>query len=135
MVDRQDSPLLVLYVDDESANRVVFEACFGQDFIVSSVDSGEEGLARIQDQDFHVIVADERMPGLTGQEFLKIAAQLRPQTLRILVSAFVDESDVFAAIDAGIIHAFYRKPWNYEALRESMLSGASPERCVAATSG
>ena len=70
----------ILYVDDERGNRVVFEQTFAHRFpLLKTVSSGPEALAAMAEHDIAVLVADQRMPGMSGNELLAIARERSPE--------------------------------------------------------
>jgi response regulator RpfG family c-di-GMP phosphodiesterase len=110
-----DEPARVLFVDDEenilkSLRRLVAE----EDFEVLLAASGEAGLAILREtgEDMAVIVSDQRMPGLTGVDFLQQARALAPDAGRILLTGYADISATIDAINKGGAHRYISKPWN-----------------------
>ena len=91
----------ILYVDDEPSNLIVFEAAFDEQFNVITCQSAEEALAYLQDHPVPVVVADQRMPEMTGVEMFVQVRRLYPHTQRVILSGFTDSD---AAI-ASTIHA------------------------------
>ena len=75
----------ILIVDDEPANLRTIERLLRADFEVLTAGSGAAALEMISRYDIALIVSDQRMPGMTGVEFLKRAAVVRPQTVRIML--------------------------------------------------
>jgi diguanylate cyclase (GGDEF)-like protein len=72
-------------------------------------------------QKVHVIISDQRMPGMTGVEFLSQAKELYPSTVRMILSGYADLTSVTDAINHGAIYKFLTKPWENETLRASVL--------------
>src|SRR5262249_17862581 len=73
---------LVLYVDDEPTNRLVFQSAFGQDFRVQVAPSAAEALERMKSDTVGVVLADQRMPDITGVELLAIVKDRYPDAIR-----------------------------------------------------
>src|SRR6476659_1984512 len=94
---------LVLYVDDERANRIVFEQSFNKKFRIKSVDSGEAALAVIAEEPVAVLVTDQRMPGMSGDELLVRFKSLSPDTIRIVVTAYSDLDPILRAVNEGLV--------------------------------
>ena len=67
-----------------------------------------------------VIISDQRMPGMSGTEFLSKAAQLYPNTVRIILSGYTDLNVVTDAVNRGSVFKFLTKPWDDERLREQV---------------
>jgi two-component system, NtrC family, sensor kinase len=113
----------VLFVDDEPENLAVFEAACADRFAVLTANSGAEGLALLAQHEVAVILADQRMPGMTGLELLERARHESPQTLRMLVTAYSDLSTAEDAINRGHVRRYLRKPWNNEDLCATLADG------------
>jgi signal transduction histidine kinase len=111
---------LILYVDDEEPNLAVFEATFEADFDVATVGSGEQALAFMRQREVAVLLADQRMPRMTGAQ---LAARVRaefPDTIRLLVTAYTDLAAATAAINEGHVLRYLQKPWDVAELRASL---------------
>ena len=67
-----------------------------------------------------VIISDQRMPGLSGTEFLARVRQLYPKTVRIVLSGYTDLATVTDAINRGAIYRFLTKPWDDDVLRDEI---------------
>ncbi len=102
---------LVLYVDDERANRVVFEQSLGADFRIKVVADGESALEILETEDAAVLVTDMRMPGMSGEELLRIAKERKPSTIRMVVTAYADVDPILRAINEGLVARYIIKPW------------------------
>ncbi|MBN1547204.1 MAG: response regulator [Syntrophaceae bacterium] len=109
----------ILCVDDEenilsSLERVFLEE---EDYEIITANSGEKGLAILNERKIDLIISDQRMPGMSGTEFLKQARSLHPDTIRIVLSGYADFDTVTAAINEGEIYRLIQKPWQeYELL-------------------
>ena len=69
----------ILFVDDETANLRLLERLFRNSYEVFTAASGSEALDLLAVHDVALIISDQRMPSMTGSEFLKQAAEMRPQ--------------------------------------------------------
>jgi len=101
---------LVLYVDDEKANRIVFEQSV-TDFNVITASDGPQALELMAQQDVAVLVTDMRMPEMSGEELLRIAKERHPQTIRMVVTAYADVDPILRAINEGLVVRYIVKPW------------------------
>ena len=111
--------LALLLVDDEPNILSSLTRVFRRDgYTLYSAGSGEEALAILQREQIGVIISDQRMPNMTGAEFLALAKNLRPQTIRIILSGYTDLNTVIKAINTGAAFKFLTKPWEEDALRE-----------------
>ncbi|MGV9012845.1 MAG: sensor histidine kinase [Flavobacteriales bacterium] len=107
----------VLYVDDEEGNLTAFRASFRRDFDVHTESSGNSAIAFLEKNPVHVVISDQRMPGMTGSEFLAIVRQRWPRSARLLLTGFSDIEAVIDAVNHGGIHAYITKPWDPTDLR------------------
>jgi response regulator RpfG family c-di-GMP phosphodiesterase len=109
-------PVKVLLVDDEenilrSLRRLLVE----EDIEVLTATSGENALAALADyKDIGLIISDQRMPGLTGVDFLAQAKKIRPQAIRILLTGYSDINAAIDAINRGGASKYLTKPWKDE---------------------
>lgn len=102
----------VLLVDDEPQVLLALEDLLGEDFAVLKTASPEEALEMVaQDKDIAVVLSDQRMPKMTGDELLS-RIDASSDAKRILVTAFADLSAVIRAVNNGKIFAYVTKPWN-----------------------
>ena len=101
----------ILLVDDEPANLRMLERLFRDKYDVVTSESGVEAVELLMQHDVAVIISDQRMPGMTGIEFLKKAAQLRRQTVRMILTGYTDIDDLVDAINSGVIYKYITKPW------------------------
>lgn len=107
----------ILYVDDDVPNLDVFYRVFRFDYEVLKAGSGAEGLVIVKNNpDIAVIVSDQRMPGMTGVEFLENTAQLLPYTQRIMLTAYTDNEALILSIQKGHVYDYVVKPWSKETL-------------------
>lgn len=102
----------VLYVDDEEGNLMAFRASFRRDFEVHVASGAEQALALLEKEPMHVIISDQRMPKMTGAEFLAVVRTRWPRSVRLLLTGFSDIEAVVEAINQGGIHAYITKPWD-----------------------
>ena len=106
----------ILLVDDEPQVLVALEDLLGDDFSVLKTASPEEALLIVeQDHGIAVVVSDQRMPRMTGDELLARLAAMS-DARKILVTAFADLSAVIRAVNNGKIFAYVTKPWNADDL-------------------
>ena len=93
-----DAPL-ILYVDDERPNRVVFEASLAGEFRIKSAPDARSALEILAETQVAVLITDMRMPDMTGDELLRIAKERWPSTIRMVITAYSDIEPILAAID------------------------------------
>ncbi|HRA62427.1 MAG TPA: EAL domain-containing protein, partial [Burkholderiaceae bacterium] len=109
----------VLLVDDEPNVLAALKRLLRADgYRILSASSGQEGLDILASQKVDIIVSDQRMPGMTGVQFLRQAKALHPQTIRIVLSGHTELQSVTDAINEGAVYRFLTKPWDDAQLRE-----------------
>ena len=102
----------LLLVDDEPQILTALEDLLGDDYTVFKSESPERALDLVrQDHDIAVVITDQRMPQMNGDEFLRrIGAG--SHALRIMVSGFADLPAVLRAVNEGKVYAYVTKPWD-----------------------
>lgn len=111
---------IVLYVDDELPNRIVFDQSFNDEFAVRVVDGPEAALAFLAESgnDVAVVVTDMRMPTMTGDQLLRRVKERWPQTIRIVLTAYNNVEPILAAINEGLVARYLVKPWDRDELAQ-----------------
>jgi DNA-binding NtrC family response regulator len=107
----------ILVVDDEQDNLDAFRFNFRKHFDLHTATSGAEALELLRTLDAAVIISDQRMPRLTGIDLLKQAAQLRPDAVGIIVTAFTDVDVLIEAVNMGHVYRYITKPWDSRDMR------------------
>jgi len=104
------SELDVLFVDDEALLlRALKRALEDSPYRVETASSAREGLLRLQEKPFDIIVSDYRMPGVDGVEFLSQTLDFQPKANRVLMTAFADLKATLRAInDAHVVHLLHK---------------------------
>jgi eukaryotic-like serine/threonine-protein kinase len=108
----------VLFVDDDERILNGLKAVFRQDYQVFTAVSGELALGLVNRFAMHVVVCDQRMPGLTGVEVLRKVRTLAPNAVRILLTGYTDLAALVGSINEGEIFRFVKKPWDNDELRK-----------------
>lgn len=112
---------ILLLVDDEENIVSALVRLFRQDgYRILRASSGQEGLALLAQNEVGVIISDQRMPGMTGVEFLSKVKELYPDTVRIVLSGYTELNSVTDAINRGAIYKFLTKPWEDDLLRTNV---------------
>jgi diguanylate cyclase (GGDEF)-like protein len=108
----------LLLVDDEVNIVAALKRLLRRDnYTILTANSGLEGLEILAKNEVDVIVSDQRMPGMTGVEFLGKAKGIYPDTVRIVLSGYTELQSVTDAVNEGAIYKFLTKPWDDEQLR------------------
>lgn len=106
----------VLFVDDEERVVNALRAIFRDTYEVETATSGEAALALVRADRFHVIVSDQRMPGMLGVDFLREAKAFSPNAVRILLTGYSDLAAIVGSVNDGEVYRFVSKPWNQDDL-------------------
>lgn len=111
-----ENKINILYVDDEQNNLVSFKATFRMKYNVHIAISGEEAIKILHSQPIDIIITDQRMPNMTGVEFLESILEEFPDPMRILLTGYADLNAVIDAVNKGKIFHYLTKPWNEDEL-------------------
>ena len=112
-----DQKTKVLYIDDEENNLFSFRASFRRTFNVITAKSGQEGLEMLQKEEIPIIITDQRMPEMTGVQFLERVKTEYPDTIRMILTGFSDIEAVVEAINLGQVYRYIIKPWDSKELQ------------------
>lgn len=104
----------ILYVDDEVENLIVFQATFDEYFNVVTANGGQEALDLLDERAFPVVVADHRMPRMTGAELFEAMRHKYPHTKRVMLTGYADSKAMLSAINQGQVFYFLKKPWEQD---------------------
>jgi response regulator RpfG family c-di-GMP phosphodiesterase len=113
----EKNKISVLYVDDEVNNLVAFKANLRQYYQIYTAESAEEGKHILKEIKINILITDQRMPNVTGVEFLESIIKEYPEIIRILLTGYTDLESVVDAINKGQIFRYIMKPFNVEELK------------------
>ena len=109
MADKVKHPILV--VDDEAEILFSLQSLLRHEFEVHTAEGGAKALEALRWTPVHVILTDQRMPGMTGVEFLSQAQVAYPQAVRVIFTGYADIKAVIDAVNHGGIFRYLTKPW------------------------
>ena len=124
----------ILFVDDEERVVNQLRMIFRQHYEVHTATSGAEGLAILQRTPVDVVVSDQRMPGMTGIEFLAQVRNQRPAAMRLLLTGYSDLAAIVGSVNEGEVFRFINKPWDHaeiQAIIASAVQAGSAARVAA----
>lgn len=111
----------VLFVDDEAAILASIKRLLRKEpYTVYTAVGGAAGLELLQEKDIQVVVSDQRMPEMSGTQFLHQVKEQYPDTVRIVLSGYAEAAAIVDAINEGEVYRFIGKPWNEEDLRSTI---------------
>ncbi len=111
----KDLPV-VLIVDDEALSLETLKRILEDDFDVHTAQTVEEAKTVLDREWVRIVLCDQRMPDITGVEFLKQVRDLWPETIRMIVSGYTDSEDIITAINEAGVYQYITKPWHPEKL-------------------
>ena len=115
----------ILYVDDVEESLVSFTRAFSDVFRIFTAPNAQDGLKLLEQHadEIGILMTDQRMPGEKGVWLLERARALRPQILRILVTAYTDMDATINAVNSGAIYKYLTKPWKPTELELTLKQG------------
>jgi signal transduction histidine kinase len=115
------SPHALLIVDDEPENLIALSALLEDTWKVHTAGSGSEALALLAaGVPVDLVIADQRMAGMTGIQLLTAVAEQYPKIMRVMLTAYADVEPMLDAVNRGSVFAFVVKPCEPEELRATV---------------
>ena len=105
----------ILLVDDEVSITKSLQRLFRKEgYQILTASGGQEGLGVLQktEKPVSLIISDQRMPQMTGAQFLEKAKEIFPDAIRFLLTGYSDMEAIVDAVNKGEIHRYLNKPWN-----------------------
>ncbi len=115
----------ILFVDDEERVVNQLRIIFRQDYEVHTATSGAAALQILQSTQIDVVVSDQRMPGMTGIEFLDQVRRLQPSAMRLLLTGYSDLAAIVGSVNEGEVFRFINKPWDHAEI-QAIIASAVP---------
>jgi two-component system response regulator HupR/HoxA len=107
----------LLVVDDEKEILRSLTLTFAEDYEVFTASSGAEALEILKQRKIALVIADQRMPGMTGAQLLEQVLQIDPNIVRMILTGYTDIASLIQAINEGHIYQYITKPWERRELR------------------
>lgn len=123
-MEKLEKKYTVLFVDDEIRILNALRSIFRRQYTVFIATSGSEALSILAAQKIDVIVSDQRMPKMLGNELLATVHRLYPKIMRLLLTGFVDKEAIIKTINEGEIYRFINKPWNNDDIQKTVAEAA-----------
>ena len=103
----------VMIIDDEPAITDMFkDALSNEPYDMLCAASAEEALPILAREQVDLVISDEKMPGMSGSEFLSLVRQKYPDTIRMILTGHASLESAIRAINEGEIYRFFTKPFN-----------------------
>jgi DNA-binding NtrC family response regulator len=110
----------ILLIDDDEWIRDSLGLYFeGEGCHLLALETAEEGIHELKEQDYDIIMVDYRLPGMDGLEFLRRIQKTQPNALKVLITAYKSEGVVSEALKIGI-QDFIEKPFTTETIEGSL---------------
>lgn len=123
----------ILCVDDDPNILQAYQRALHKEFHIDAALGGEEALSAVtRHGPYAVVVADMRMPGMTGVEVLARVRQITPDTVRMMLTGNADQQTALEAVNEGQIFRFMTKPCPPEAFAKALAAGLEQYRLVTA---
>ncbi len=107
----------ILYIDDEKHNLVAFKATFRRAYKIYIAQNAEEGFEILKRENIALIITDQRMPEMTGIQFLEKIIPMYPDVIRMILTGFSDMQAIVDAINTGRVFRYIKKPWDENELK------------------
>lgn len=125
----------ILFVDDEERILNALRTMFRPHYHVFTAENGTLALEFVKRFGIHVVVSDQRMPGMSGVELLRQVKQAAPATVRILLTGYSDLAAIVGSINDGEVFRFVKKPWDNADLQKTLADGVAIALELAAAAG
>ena len=115
----------LLFVDDEERILNALRSVFRGQYNVFTASSGPEAMEFMKRFNPHVVISDQRMPEMTGVEFLRQVKEVAPHTVRILLTGYSDLASIVGSINDGEVFRFVSKPWDNTEIQKTIGEAAA----------
>src|SRR6185295_5109332 len=107
----------ILVVDDEADVVKSVQDLLRLDYRVLGATRAADAAVMLEKEEVHIVMTDQRMPGMTGVEFLKTVRGEHPDAIRLLFTGYADIRAVIDAINQGNVYRYITKPWDPDELQ------------------
>ena len=117
-LDQGATQMTLLLVDDEpNILNAIKRLLRREGYRILSAESASQGLDLLATHRVHVVISDQRMPVMTGTEFISRVKDLYPDTVRLILSGYSELESLTDAINKGAIYRYVSKPWDDETFK------------------
>ena len=109
-------PYKILLVDDNVELLDIVETTLSQDYHVLKTVNAQDALHILSKEQVDLIITDQRMPGMTGIEFLEKTLEYNPRMVKIILTGYTDTKDLMDAINQGRVYKYITKPFRTDDL-------------------
>jgi two-component system, sensor histidine kinase and response regulator len=115
-----DQKINILYLDDEEHNLQSFKAAFRREYNIYTTTNSIQAEEILEEENIQIILADQRMPKMTGVQFFEKIRDRHHEPLRILITGYSDITVAIDAINKGEVFRFIDKPWDFECVKNTI---------------
>lgn len=115
-----ETPCLLLVDDEANILSALKRLLRREGYRILTAESGARGLELLAANRVEVILSDQRMPEMTGTEFLSRVKALYPDTVRMVLSGYSELASVTEAVNRGAIYKYLSKPWEDNELKREI---------------
>lgn len=120
-INLEGKTLNILCVDDELYILQALQRLLRREnYKVFTANSAESGFDILREHDIHLVISDQRMPGMCGTEFMQVVKSVFPKSIRVILSGYAEIGSIMDAINKGEVYRFLTKPWSEDSLRQSI---------------
>ena len=121
-LDQGEAQMTLLLVDDEpNILNAIKRLLRREGYRILCAESAAQGLDLLATHRVHVIISDQRMPVMTGTEFLSRVKDLYPDTVRLVLSGYSELESLTDAINKGAIYRYISKPWDDDKFKQDVM--------------
>lgn len=113
---------IMIVDDEENVLKALKRELMDEDYEIHAYIDAREALQKLKNHPIKVVISDERMPGMSGSEFLSLVSLRSPDTVRIMLTGQATIEAAMQAVNRGEIYRFFTKPWNSAELKMSIRS-------------
>jgi DNA-binding NtrC family response regulator len=128
-----NQPHTILVVDDEPANLRMFTRLLRQHFKVICATSGEQALKLLRSEPVSLLIADQRMPGMTGVKLLRESMSINMGMVRMIVTGDTGSDTFISAIKDGGAIRVIKKPWDPDSLLQVIITALEKYEIASST--
>lgn len=123
-------PTLLLVDDEQNILSALRRLLRSEGYRILTANSGAEAIELLKTETVDVVMSDQRMPGMAGVDLLRVAKEMQPECVRIVLSGYTELQAVTSAINDGAIYKFLCKPWDDAHLKANIAEAFDRRRMV-----
>ena len=113
----EDRKFTILYVDDEETNLRGFKSNFRRFYNIIVINNPIDAISILKERPVQIIITDQRMPEMTGTEFLQTILPDFPDEIKIILTGFTDIEAIKDGVNSCGIYKYITKPWNFDEMK------------------